>query len=174
MFHLIPVPYRTTSIICQNLGANGIVLLTTMAELFYMLQLRKGDSAMVKVLLSAGCNVNACEGCGATPLVLAVLKRNLDLCRILGENCAVYGEIFFVKVPSPFTIAQRLGEDAIVQLFQERTEQNQTFLDELIGKDKELQESQGSQQKKGGQATAEFVYDRTNIKSNPLCWRQEH
>ena len=134
----------------------------------------EGDSAMVKVLLSAGCNVNACEGYGATPLVLAVLKRNLDLCRILVENCAVYGEIFFVKVPSPFTNAQRLGEDAIVQLFQERTEQNQTFLDELIGKDKGLQESQGSQQKKGGQATAEFVYDRTNIKSNPLCWRQEH
>ena len=123
----------------------------------------EGDSAMVKVLISAGCNVNVCEGCGATPLVLAVLKRNLELCCLLVENCADYGEKFFVEVPSPLTIAQRLGEDAIEKLFKEKDKQEHEFLEKLIGYNKKIQESSDSEGRGNGEEN-EYKYDRRRAK----------
>ena len=63
---------------------------------------------MVKVLLSAGFNVNVHEGCGATPLVLAVLTKDVEMCTLLINICAEYRADFFVKGPSPVKIASVL------------------------------------------------------------------
>ncbi len=47
-----------------------------------------GDHFLVKLLLAVGFNPNVEEGCGATPLVLAAVGENLDICKLLVENLA--------------------------------------------------------------------------------------
>ena len=68
----------------------------------YMLQLRKTITA--KYLVNLGLNVNAREGCGMTPLSIAVLNRNSVLCSFLVKSGAVYSGPLFTSVPSPFYI----------------------------------------------------------------------
>ena len=46
--------------------------------------------AVVKYLVNLGLNVNAREGCGLTPLSLAVLEKNSAMCKFLVESGAMY------------------------------------------------------------------------------------
>ena len=75
------------------------------------------DTTMVKVFLSVGCNMNAQEGCGATPMVLTVLNKDTEMCKLLLNNCADFREEFFVKVPSPMEIASVLGLEDVLAIF---------------------------------------------------------
>ena len=50
---------------------------------------------LVNILLAAGINPNAKEGCGATPMSIAVINSDLDMCKILQMNFgASQGELF--------------------------------------------------------------------------------
>ena len=59
-----------------------------------------GNISLVKTLLSAGLNINVQEGCGATQLTIAVLKREADMCKLLVKNFAsVSGALYSNMLP---------------------------------------------------------------------------
>ena len=72
---------------------------------------------LVTAILQTGFNPNITEGCGATPLTLAVLQNNIDVCKILVENFANIEGHLFVKLPSPKSIAKHLGYNDILEMF---------------------------------------------------------
>ena len=50
----------------------------------------EGKIELVKFLINEGCNVNCKERCGLTPLNLAVLAINVEMCKLLllaDANC---------------------------------------------------------------------------------------
>ena len=72
---------------------------------------------MVTLLLSVGFNPNVEEGCGATPLVLAVIGNKPEICRTLVQHLADIDGPFFVRVPSPKQLATHLGYNHILEIF---------------------------------------------------------
>ena len=76
-----------------------------------------GDHFMVTLLLSVGFNPNVEEGCGATPLVLAVIGNKPEICRTLVQHLADIDCPFFVRVPSPKQLATHLGYNHILEIF---------------------------------------------------------
>jgi hypothetical protein len=50
---------------------------------------QNGNYALVKTLLNVGANINVKEKCCATPLTLAILKRDEEMVRILLKNFAI-------------------------------------------------------------------------------------
>ena len=71
-----------------------------------------GNLLLVTTLLCAGADVNVKEKCGATPLLLAVIKKNEELSAYLLENFAVFDSHFFTTIPSPHVIAESLNLEA--------------------------------------------------------------
>ncbi|KAL9977021.1 hypothetical protein ACROYT_G014382 [Oculina patagonica] len=69
--------------------------------------LENRNMTLVKTLFSAGVNVNVKEKCGATPLTLAVIRKDEDICPFLLSNFAVYSDYFFSTIPSPHSIARQ-------------------------------------------------------------------
>ena len=67
-----------------------------------------GNTALVKTLISAGVDVNAKEMCGATPLTIAVVKKNEELSELLIQNFAMFDSRYFTTIPNPMTIAEKL------------------------------------------------------------------
>ena len=66
------------------------------------------DKLFFECIFSAGFNPNATEHCGATPLILAVIKNNVALVKLLVEaGAAVRGDLFR-NIPSPLEIARKL------------------------------------------------------------------
>ncbi|KAL9977022.1 hypothetical protein ACROYT_G014383 [Oculina patagonica] len=66
------------------------------------------NMTLVKTLVSAGVNVNVKEKCAATPLTLAVIRKDEEMCPFLLSNFAVYSDYFFSTIPSPHSIAIQL------------------------------------------------------------------
>eukprot|EP00112_Aurelia_sp_Birch-Aquarium-sp1_P007775 Seg185.2 transcript_id=Seg185.2/GoldUCD/mRNA.D3Y31 product="Fibronectin type 3 and ankyrin repeat domains protein 1" protein_id=Seg185.2/GoldUCD/D3Y31 len=71
-----------------------------------------------KFLVDAGCNVNAKEGCGLTPLSLAVLKKNEELVRFLVLSGAKWNGPLFTSIPSPKEMAMAIQCPSIVEIFE--------------------------------------------------------
>ena len=71
----------------------------------------------VKFLVRAGCFVNGKEGCGLTPLNLAVMKKNRDISEFLVSSGAQYAGPLFTSVPSPNEMAQILDTSDIQKIF---------------------------------------------------------
>ena len=71
-----------------------------------------GNLFPVKTLPCPGADVNVKEKCGATPLLLAVIKKNEELSAYLLENFAVFDSHFFSTIPSPHVIAKSLNLEA--------------------------------------------------------------
>ena len=67
-----------------------------------------GNMLLVKTLVCAGVDINVKEKCGATPLMLAVINKNEEMCAYLLENFAVFDYHFFSTIPSPHTVAVSL------------------------------------------------------------------
>ena len=72
---------------------------------------------LVNILLACGINPNAKEGCGATPMSLAVINSDLEMCKILTMNFAEYNGELFRCFPSPLEMAVAMNLDEIVSLF---------------------------------------------------------
>jgi ankyrin repeat protein len=72
---------------------------------------------LVKILLAVGININAKEGCGVTPLSIAVMNNDIAMCKLLLENFAEYNAPFFGTVPSPKEMAVAMELTDIVELF---------------------------------------------------------
>jgi ankyrin repeat protein len=75
---------------------------------------------LVKTLISCILNINVQEGCGATPLSIAVLNRNSVMCELLVQNFASFSGPLFAGMPSPIEMAENmeLTDGDILELFQ--------------------------------------------------------
>ena len=77
----------------------------------------EGQHQIAKILLSIGFNPNVQEGCGAAPLVLAVLKNNQSIWKSLIDHVADVSGPLFIKIPSPEKLASYLGYNHILEIF---------------------------------------------------------
>ena len=78
----------------------------------------ENNETLVRTLLHVGFDVNSLEGCGASPLTLAVLNKNEKLVKLLHEHFALSCGPLFAKMPSPLAIAKAMELDDIVKLFE--------------------------------------------------------
>ena len=72
-----------------------------------------------KCLVDMGLDVNCREGCGITPMSLAVLNKDSVLCKFLVESGARYSGPLFTSIPSPLCMAERLQHGEVLQIFAE-------------------------------------------------------
>ena len=77
------------------------------------------EVSLVKFLINIGLDVNAREGCGATPLTLAVLTKNTLICTFLVEAGAKHSGPLFTSIPSPLVMATKLELNDILAMFNE-------------------------------------------------------
>ncbi len=77
----------------------------------------KNDANFVKYLVDLGLNINAREGCGLTPLSLAVLEKNSAMCKFLVESGAMYSGPLITSIPSPLFMAEELKLSEIQHIF---------------------------------------------------------
>ena len=77
-----------------------------------------GDHFLVKLLLAIGFNPNIQEGCGATPLVLAVVGEKSEICKTLVGHLADIDGPTFIRIPLPKQLATHLGQNHILDIFE--------------------------------------------------------
>ena len=75
------------------------------------------EVSLVKFLINIGLDVNAREGCGATPLTLAVLTKNTLICKFLVEAGAKHSGPLFTSIPSPLAMSTKLELNNILAMF---------------------------------------------------------
>ena len=79
----------------------------------------RGHNNFVKFLVDLDLNVNDREGCGMTPLNIAVLQKNSVLCTFLVESGAQHSGPLFTSIPSPLVMAKAMDLDEIQRLFED-------------------------------------------------------
>ena len=92
----------------------------------YAVEMRK--YALVKVLLTVGVNPNAKEGCGATPMTIAVINSDLRMTKLLLDNFAEFEGPLFGALPSPLEMATAMELEDITELFHSKSQENKNFL----------------------------------------------
>lgn len=90
-----------------------------------------GQENLLKCLVDMGININSKEGCGITPLSLAVLHKKAVMSKFLVESGAKYCGPLFTSIPSPLCMAETLKLEEIEKLFSEDHELSEEE-DELI------------------------------------------
>ena len=93
----------------------------------------QGNECLTKCLLDMGLDVNCREGCGVTPLSIAVLCQNTTLCKFLVESGARCKGPLFTSIPLPICMAHKLDLADILKLF-DADEELLEEENELIGK----------------------------------------
>ena len=91
---------------------------------------------LTKCLVYMGLDVNSREGCGITPLILAVLNKNTILCKFLVEAGARYIGPLFTSIPSPMCMAVKLNIGEVSQISnadQELSDDENELIRELDG-----------------------------------------
>ena len=73
---------------------------------------------MVNYLTDIGLNVNDCEGCGLTPLGLAVIQKNIQIVDLV-QYSAQYSGPLFTSSPSPLVMAKTMNLTDIGRIFTE-------------------------------------------------------
>lgn len=74
------------------------------------------DVALVKNMISVGVDLNVTEGCGATPLILAVLKRNIRFIELFCCHGAAVDGYIYQHIPSPVELATRLEDHEVIDI----------------------------------------------------------
>ena len=82
--------------------------------------IEKGDNQLAKAIISSGFNVNKKEGCGLTPLHLAIMSSNVNMVHFLIERNAKFNGPMFSSIPSPKSIAERLNLKDVVTIMDEK------------------------------------------------------
>ena len=81
--------------------------------------IERNHNTFAKFLGDLGVNVNCREGCGMTPLNIAVLQSNTALCKFLVDSGAQHSGPLFTSIPSPLVMAKAMHLDNIQSLFEE-------------------------------------------------------
>lgn len=76
-------------------------------------------------MVDMGKGVKYREGCGITPLSLAVLNKNKDLCKFFVESGARYSGPLLTTVPSPLCMTERLQYPEILEVFAKDQEESE-------------------------------------------------
>ena len=71
---------------------------------------------LVQCLLHAGVNPNSKEACGITPLLIAVITKNKEICHLLVKSQASVRGPLFANVPSPLAVALQIEEAEIYEI----------------------------------------------------------
>lgn len=71
---------------------------------------------LVECLLRVGCNPNAKEKCGVTPLVIAIILKSEEICQLLVNSRACVRGPLFTNVPSPISIARKMELTEILEI----------------------------------------------------------
>ena len=130
---------------------------------------------LVNILLSSGTNPNVKEGCGATPLTIAVLNSDFAMCKILVQNFAEYEGEMFGSFPTPLEMATAMEAEEIVNLFKTTSTywecpvvsliQNDTC-NELVSVAETLDEKMDDS---GSNNSEDFIYKRSECKKFPTA-----
>jgi len=130
------------------------------------------NTSLVRVLIAVGLNPSAKEGCGVTPLALAVLRQRNDICQLLVENYVTIDGPSFTSIPSPYKMAEKMGLNDIVSTFDKALavrEVVRPLLQELtkdVVHEKQHHEGQTTNQ---GQGDIEFAYQRSGKHAFPTA-----
>ena len=87
-----------------------------------------GNYALVKVLLAVGINPNAKEGCGATPMTIAVINSDINMIKLLLDNFAEFEGPVFGAFPTPLAMATAMELTDIIELFHSKSKENESCL----------------------------------------------
>ena len=71
---------------------------------------------LVQCLLHAGVNPNSKEACGITPVLIAVITKNKEICQLLVKSQASVRGPLFANVPSPLAVALQIEEAEIYKI----------------------------------------------------------
>lgn len=77
---------------------------------------------LANILLSSGVNPNAKEGCGATPMSIAVLNSDPSMCKLLLENFGECEGGMYKSFPSPLEMAIAMDLNEITDLFKNHSQ----------------------------------------------------
>lgn len=80
---------------------------------------------LLKTLIHVGVDVNCLEGCGASPLTLAVLNQNEQIVKLLHDHFALSSGPLYTSMPSPLDIAKTMGLEVMVKLFENDQDYNE-------------------------------------------------
>lgn len=76
----------------------------------------KGNIKCVESLLICGAHVNACEGCGVTPLMIALMQKNVDMTKLLLKYEARVWGLFPGHLPTPMEICEKLQHSELMEI----------------------------------------------------------
>lgn len=93
----------------------------------------QGNYDLACCLMQAGCNPNAKEMCGATPLVIAVIKKNKQVCELLVNHRACVRGPLFTNIPCPLKIAEQMQLAEIYEVLNPQMSDNED--DDISGYD---------------------------------------
>ena len=71
---------------------------------------------LVNCLIRAGFNPDVKEKCGVTPILIAVILNNKEICQLLVESRACVRGPLFTNIPSPFAVASKMELNEIVEV----------------------------------------------------------
>ena len=80
---------------------------------------QNSNHSLVQTLINAGVNPNVKERCGATPIILAVIKGDAEMVKMLLLNFTICNDQFFTSVPGPKKIAEKLGLETVRTLIED-------------------------------------------------------
>jgi hypothetical protein len=80
-----------------------------------------GCIPLVESLLLAGACVNMSDGCGVTPIMIAINNNKPELVKILIKYGAQINGSFQGNIPNPIQMACNIGNEAIMQILEDRT-----------------------------------------------------
>ena len=103
---------------------------------FLHIAVEQQNIVYTKLLVEIGCSVNAKEGCGLTPLSLAVLKQNKEIVKLLVDAGAKWNGPLFGSIPSPMDMARILKCTEIEDIFKDdanESEDEDNFIQSLDG-----------------------------------------
>ena len=143
-------------------------------EKLFFAAVKEKRYALVKLLLSCSVYPNENEGCGATPLTLAVLKLDVALCKLFVDNFAEHRGEMYGSFPSPLDMAM---EAHAINLFQSNTANMQCPLPFLIQNDRcEIMKTEAEppvdeqmSNSDGNDNCSHFAYKRSECRDFPTA-----
>ncbi len=76
----------------------------------------KGNIKCVESLLICGAHVNAGEGCGVTPLMIALMRKNVEITKLLLKYEARVWGLFPGHLPTPMEICEKLQHSELMAI----------------------------------------------------------
>lgn len=107
--------------VIQDLRSLNLDVRDHLGRTLLHLAVEQGNYDLACCLLQVGCNPNAKEMCGATPLVIAVIKKNIQVCKLLVDHRGSVRGPLFTNIPCPLKIAEQMQLAEIYEILNPQT-----------------------------------------------------